>query len=381
MARTALVIGAGIGGLSAALALEKIGLKVKVYERTEQLQEVGAGIMLYPNAITALKKLEVYEAVAAAGSFGRHGRYITSAGKVLAKLDLESVGLGKESIAIHRADLQAVLAEKLGHEKIHVGKPMTSYECSNVVKAKFADGTFDEGDILIGADGLHSCVRKQMVNDGEPRYANCFAWRGVARGQFEGLPPESGFIAFGKGLQFGGMHIGKGAFYWFGAVASKVGMQSRTRKKDVLEVFNNWVTPIPQLVEATEEEQILTHDLRDRNPINNWGDGAVTLLGDAAHPMVPFMGQGGCQALEDSIALGASLREAPNMISGLRRYESLRKERTRSFVLQSRKAQGSSMTNSSVICALRDFILPRLPVNLLFETFHTLNNYEQPDLG
>jgi 2-polyprenyl-6-methoxyphenol hydroxylase-like FAD-dependent oxidoreductase len=137
---------------------------------------------------------------------------------------------------------------------------------------------------------------------------------------------------------------------------------------------------MPQLVEATPEDEILTHDLRDRDPISTWGKGAMTLLGDAAHPMVPFMGQGGCQALEDSIALGAAMKEAPNVEAGLRQYETMRKARTAEFVKQSRRAQSSSMTSSPIICGLRDFILPKLPVNLLLKTFHTLNSYEQPDL-
>lgn len=380
VARTAIVIGSGIGGLSAAIALEKAGVKVEVYERTQELKEVGAGIMLYPNAITALRKLDVYDAVARAGSFGHHGKYVTWDGKVLVELNFENAGLQGESIAIHRANLQDALADHFGRDKIHLGKTLVRYEQNGQMQAKFADGSAAEADFLIGADGLHSAVRKQLVNDGEPRFSNCFAWRGIAHGEFVDLPEESGFIAFGKGLQFGGMAVGQNRYYWFGAVADKRGAQSRTSKKDVLDVFRNWAPPMPQLVEATPEDEILTHDLRDRDPISTWGKGAMTLLGDAAHPMVPFMGQGGCQALEDSIALGAAMKEAPNVEAGLRQYETMRKARTAEFVKQSRKAQSSSMTSSPIVCGLRDFILPKLPVNLLLKTFHTLNSYEQPDL-
>jgi len=380
MARTAIVIGAGLGGLSAAIALAKVGIKVQVYEKTQELKEVGAGIMLYPNAISALRKLGVYEAVAQAGSFGRHGKYITSDGKTLVTLNFETVGLDKESIGIHRADLQEALADHFGRENIHLGKALTSYKADENVQAKFADGALVEADFLVGADGLYSSVRKQCIRDGEPRFARCFAWRGIAHGEFEGLPPESGFIAFGKGRQFGGMSVGKNKFYWFGAVADKHGAQGRTKKKDVLEFFGNWAPPMPQLVKATPDIEILTHDLKDRDPLQYWGKGAMTLLGDAAHPMVPFMGQGGCQALEDSIALGAAMKDSENVEVGLRKYEQMRIARTAEFVKQSRHAQRSSMTSSSLVCALRDFILPRLPTNMLFRTFHTLNSYELPDL-
>lgn len=380
MARTAIVIGSGIGGLSAAIALSKVGVKVEVYERTSELKEVGAGIMLYPNAITALRKLDVYDAVARAGSFGHHGKYVTRDGKVLVELNFETVGLAGESIGIHRADLQDALADHFGRDRIYLGKSLISFEQNGQIQAKFADGSTAEADFLIGADGLHSAVRKQFVNDGEPRFSNCFAWRGIAHGEFVDLPQESGFIAFGKGLQFGGMAVGNNKYYWFGAVADKRGARGRTSKMDVLNLFGKWAAPMPQLVEATPDDEILTHDLKDRDPISTWGKGAMTLLGDAAHPMVPFMGQGGCQALEDSIALGAAMKEAPNVEAGLRKYESMRKARTAEFVKQSRKAQSSSMTSSPIICGLRDFILPKLPVNLLFQTFHTLNSYEQPDL-
>ncbi len=381
MARTAIVIGAGLGGLAAGIALTRAGYQVSVYEKAHELKEVGAGIMLYPNAISALRKLAAYEAVAEAGSFGRYGKYSTASGKTLVEMDLLDVGLEKEAIAIHRSDLQRALAETLGAEKLHLGMPLKSFDDNGKATAHFSDGSFATADLLIGADGLHSVVRKQFVRDGEPRYANCFAYRGVVEGEFEGLPPETGMLIFGAGLQFGAMHIGQGRIYWFGAVADKKGAKGRTSKKDTLALFGNWAAPIPQLIEATDQDELLTHDLYDRKPIFNWGKGVMTLLGDAAHPMVPFMGQGGCQALEDSIALGASMKEAPNIESGLRRYENLRKARTANFVNQSRKAMSSSMTKQPIVCAARDFILSRIPAKLLLKNLHTLNSYDMPDLG
>lgn len=380
MARTAIVIGAGLGGLSAALALQRVGYKVEVYEKSQELKEVGAGIVLYPNAINVLRKLDVYDAVASAGSFGRHGKYMTPAGKVLVEMDLKDVGLDREAIAIHRSDLQHALVNKLGADKIHLGMPLTSFDDNGKVTAHFPGGSFASGDLLIGADGLHSAVRKQYLKDGDPRFANCFAWRGVVTGEFEGLPSDSGLLIFGSGLQFGAMRIGQGRVYWFGAVADKKGAGTRTTKKDVLELFGSWASPIPQLINATAQEALLTHDLYDRKPTFNWGKDGVTLLGDAAHPMVPFMGQGGCQALEDSIALGASMKEAPSIAIGLRKYENLRKARTASFVTQSRKAMKASMTSNPLIVSARDFVFSKIPPQMLMKNFHTLNSYDLPDL-
>ncbi|MBX9948528.1 MAG: FAD-dependent monooxygenase [Candidatus Obscuribacterales bacterium] len=380
MARTAIVIGAGLGGLSAALALQRVGFEVEVYEKSQELKEVGAGIVLYPNAINVLRKLDVYDAVASAGSFGRHGKYMTPNGKVLVEMDLKDVGLEKEAIAIHRADLQHALVNKLGADKIHLGMPLTSFDDNGKVTARFPGGSFASGDLLVGADGLHSAVRKQYLKDGDPQFANCFAWRGVVTGEFEGLPSDSGLLILGSGLQFGAMRIGQGRVYWFGAVADKKGAGARTSKKDVLELFGNWTDPIPQLINATAQEALLTHDLYDRKPTFNWGKDGITLLGDAAHPMVPFMGQGGCQALEDSIALGASLKEASSIPIGLRKYENLRKARTANFVTQSRKAMKASMTSNPLIAAARDLVFSKMPPQVLMKNFHTLNSYDMPDL-
>ncbi|HNB21956.1 MAG TPA: FAD-dependent monooxygenase [Candidatus Melainabacteria bacterium] len=381
MARTAIVIGAGLGGLSAAIALQRVGYNVEVYEKSQELKEVGAGIVLYPNAINALRKLGVYEAIAAAGSFGRHGKYMTADGKILVEMDLRDVGLDKEAIAVHRADLQHALLEKIGADKIHLGMPLTSFDDNGKVTAHFPGGSFASGDLLVGADGLHSVVRRQYLKDGDPKYAKCFAWRGVVAGDFDGLPSDSGLLVFGAGLQFGAMRIGKDRVYWFGAVADKRGAQGRTTKRDVLDRFGSWASPIPQLINATDKDALLTHDLYDRDPTFNWGKDSMTLLGDAAHPMVPFMGQGGCQALEDSIALGASLKEAPSINVGLRKYENLRKARTASFVTQSRKAMKASMSSNPLLVAARDFVFSKLPPQMLMKNFHTLNSYELPDLG
>ena len=380
MARTAIVIGAGLGGLSAAIALRKAGFVVDVYEKAHELKEVGAGIVLYPNAIQALRKLGVYDAVAEAGSFGRHGKYMTPSGKTLVEMDLFDVGMDKEAIAIHRADLQGILAERLGEGRIHLGKQLREFDDKGEVTAHFIDGASATAHLLVGADGLHSAVRKQYVNDGEPIYSGCFAWRGVVTGEVAALPPDSGMMIFGAGEQFGAMRIGQGRIYWFATIVDKKGAQGRTRKKDILHYFEDWTSPAPELIKMTEPEEILTHDLYDRKPISDWGKGVVTLLGDAAHPMVPFIGQGGCQALEDSIALGASLKEAPTFASGLRRYENLRKTRTAAFVKQSRRAMNLQMSKSPIVCAARNFALSKLSKKLIMMQFHTMSNYELPEL-
>ncbi|MBY0549344.1 MAG: FAD-dependent monooxygenase [Candidatus Obscuribacterales bacterium] len=378
MARTAIIIGAGIGGLSAAIALRKAGIKVEIFEKASALKEVGAGIVLYPNALEALKALDVYDRVVAEGAIGRRGKYLTAKGKVLAELNIEIAGRSNASVAIHRADLQRALADQAGHERIYTGLACTNIHSDGRAGVTLSDGSTHNADFVVGADGLHSVVRAALLHDGAPKYSGCFAWRGVSELTHPGLPPETGIMLFGTGLQFGAIPIGKGRTYWFGCVAAKAGMKGRTSKEHAMETFRGWTDPVVPLIESTSE--ILTHDLYDRDPSNVWGKKYVSLLGDAAHPMTPFMGQGGCQALEDSVTLASCLKNESNTEKALRRYESLRKPRTASFVHQSRNSGAVSLSSSPLVTRVRDLILPLIPSDYLIRKLHTLSDYELPNL-
>lgn len=375
MAQTAIIIGSGIGGLSAAIALVQAGVQVEVFEKAHALRDVGAGIILYPNALQVLDALGVLEDVARAGCYLRQGKYLNAAGKVLAALDFTSVGMEVPTIAIHRADLQRVLSEKVGVNRIHLGAACKSigHVGKNRVCAELSDGSQAEADILIGADGLHSVVRNHLLGDGPPRFANCFAWRGVTVLDHPAILPGSGLMIFGRGLQFGATSIGQGRIYWFGAVADRHGVQGRTAKKDVLDTFKGWTEPVEALIASTPDVGILSHDLYDRKPSRVWGRGPVTLLGDAAHPMTPFMGQGGCQALEDSFALAAAVKAKSDLPSALRCYESFRIKRASRYVRRSRKSQRVTMTQSAILCWVRDWMLQCLPKPLLVHELHTLS--------
>jgi 2-polyprenyl-6-methoxyphenol hydroxylase-like FAD-dependent oxidoreductase len=385
MSSKIIIVGAGIGGLSAAIAARRVGFDVEIFEKAPQLNEVGAGIVLYPNALTALRKLGMFERIAAAGAELRGGRYLTSAGKLLVELRPADSPASTVSIAIHRADLQRLLAKEAGADTIKFGKDLESIAQGNhKVTATFSDGTTAEADALIGADGLHSRARNILLADGPPRFADCVAWRGVCQPATELVPDGLGIVMFGRGLQVGAMPIGQGRVYWFGALATNVPRHYQRNKQTVLEVFGDWAEPLPQLVAATADDAILCHDLYDRPPAKRWGVGHTTLLGDAAHPMTPFMGQGGCQAIEDAVALAAALKIAANdsskLDSGLRAYEACRMERTTKFVNGSRNAQNLAMNRSPFVAQLRDLILPMVPKSVLLNELHTLSNYEIPDL-
>ncbi|MCW5821541.1 MAG: FAD-dependent monooxygenase [Cyanobacteria bacterium TGS_CYA1] len=375
-------MGAGIGGLAAAISLRKVGYLVDIFEKSPNLQEVGAGIVLYPNAVNALKQMGVYVQISQIASFPTVARYLNSKGKVLVEMNMNDFEPGSEAITIHRLNLQKVLCDaalSLGAQ-IHFNKECWTLEQdTDTVTLHFSDDTKTQTDIVIGADGIHSKIRKNLINDGEPRYTGSFAWRGVTSSQVS-YPSNQSLLIFGRGKQFGATPVGSGRVYWFATMSDEKGHQDRRTKQDVLKFFGDWTDPVNELIDATKDSEILTHNLYDRDPVLKWGEGRVTILGDAAHPMTPFMGQGGCQSLEDAIALGHCMKVNQNPVEALRQYEKLRQERTSDFVYQSRKSEAMSMTTSRISTMLRDAILPMVPSKLIAKQLHTLANYKMPEL-
>ncbi len=375
-------MGAGLGGLAAAISLCKVQIEVDIYEKAPNLQEVGAGIVLYPNAVNALKQMDVYEQIAKVASFPSQGKYLNSKGKVLVELNMADFGPGAEAITIHRHDLQKVLCDEalaLG-AKIHFNKDCWTLEQDkDTVTLHFSDDTQVQTNIVIGADGIHSKIRKNLLNDGEPRYTGSFAWRGVTS-QLVSYPANLSLMVFGRGKQFGATPVGKNRVYWFATMSDEKGHRDRRSKSDVLKFFGDWTDPVNELIDATKESEILTHNLYDRDPALKWGEDRITILGDAAHPMTPFMGQGGCQSLEDAIALAHCMKVNSNPVEALRDYEKMRQARTSDFVYQSRKSEAMTMSNSRIATMLRDAILPMVPSKLIAKQLHTLANYKMPEL-
>lgn len=346
------------------------------------MQEVGAGIILYPNAVNALKQMDIYDQIAKVASFPSIGKYLNSKGKVLVEMNIVDFEPGAEAITLHRHDLQKVLCDSalsLG-AKIHFNKDCWTLEQdTDTVTLHFSDNTQIQTDVVIGADGIHSKIRKNLLNDGEPRYTGSFAWRGVTS-QLVSYPANLSLMVFGRGKQFGATPVGKGRVYWFATMSDEKGHRDRRSKADVLKFFGDWTDPVNELIDATKDSEILTHNLYDRDPALKWGEDRVTILGDAAHPMTPFMGQGGCQSLEDAIALGHCMKVNKNPIQALREYEKMRQGRTSDFVYQSRKSEAMTMSTSRIATMFRDAILPMVPSKMIAKQLHTLANYKMPEL-
>jgi 2-polyprenyl-6-methoxyphenol hydroxylase-like FAD-dependent oxidoreductase len=380
------VAGGGIGGLTAAIALRRAGFEVSVFERAAELGEVGAGLLLASNAQKALKKLGLAEAVSSLGTPASAAEIRSWRGKVLATIpayELEKK-IGTPSAAVHRADLHALLAREVGEGTLRLGTEVGAFEQDeNGVRVLLADGSRESADILVGADGLRSRVRTRLYGPEKPRYAGYTAWRAVVEPKEDLLPWGSGFESWGRGARFGCAHIGKGRVYWFATANAPEGEKDGPpgsldgAKAKLLRLFSGWHRPVADLVEAAEEGAILRTDIYDRDPLGGrWGEGRVTLLGDAAHPMTPNLGQGACQAIEDAVVLARCLGERGATAESLRSYERLRAERVAMVVRRSRRVGSIGQAENPAICWLRDQTLPMIPPKAQLGQLEEVVGYE-----
>ena len=340
MTPTVVIAGAGIGGITLAIALRRRGVPVTVLERASTLRPVGAGLALGPNAIAALEGFGVVEAIVNAGAAITRSAILGEGGRVLgSELDVERMtrDVGAPFVALHRTRLHEVLVDALGPGVVRLGFAVGRFERrAQRVVAIGSSGETLECDLLVGADGLHSAVRAQLFAGPAPRYAGYTSWRGVTPSNSV-RPPSRMTESWGRGERFGIVVIGFGEIYWFAVADAAPGGVDRDVRSELLARFGDWHEPIAAIITATPPERILRTDISDRDPIARWHEGPVVLLGDAAHPMTPNLGQGAGQAIEDAIALDRCLSVEETIEGALRRYEACRVPRANSMVLASRR--------------------------------------------
>ena len=379
-----LIIGAGIGGLSAAIALQRRGIEAVLVERTTELKEIGAGIAIAVNAMKALDSLGLADAVRHIGAEPQFYEIRSGRGEVLSRISVseQREKLGATSVALHRADLQAALLQGLAEAggKVHLGKECVGLEqTEGYVRASFASGREERGDLLVGADGLNSTVRERLLGDGPPRYAGYTAWRAVVTPRRE-LVPRGAVESWGRGKRFLFAHISRGRVYWAAAKNALQGADrrpARSRKEFLLGTFRGWHESIEELIRVTDERAILHTDIYDRDPLKErWGEGRISLLGDAAHPMTPDLGQGACQAIEDAVVLAKRLSEESDPASALRDYESQRTRRVAVIVQRSRRLGKMAQLETPLLCQLRDVLLKRTPDRVLQRQAEEILAYE-----
>jgi 2-polyprenyl-6-methoxyphenol hydroxylase-like FAD-dependent oxidoreductase len=333
------VVGGGIGGLSAALCMLNAGVDVHVYEQAQVLAEVGAGVQLSPNASRILHRLGLAARLATTGvkPLAWHQRRWDD-GRTLLRSPLAEpleAAFGFPHYQIHRADLLSALADAIPAERVHLGTRLIGLaESGDQVQAWFADGTRATVDVLVGADGIHSVVRRELFGPEQPRFTERAAYRGlVPTDRLRRLGLEvAAEVWMGPGRHFVHYYVRGGQLVNVVAIVeqdrwTRESWTDRGSVGDALAAFADWHPQVRAILSAMDETFIWA--LFDRAPLSHWSSGRTTLLGDACHPMLPFMAQGAAQAIEDGATLTACLAEAGSDIPGaLRRYERLRIPRT-----------------------------------------------------
>ncbi len=370
-----IVIGGGIGGAATALALDRAGFEPVVYERTQTLREVGAGVALWANATHIMKQLDLLDAAIQVGYLTTNYQFLSQKGRELVNIAVD--GFELPVVAIHRAELHQLLWRNVPSEKFYLGETFEHFERQgDRLNAYFRSGLQVEGDALIGADGLRSRVRSALLGDVPPTYRNFKTWRGLTNhvpdAYRQGYIHE--FLGGGKG--FGYMMLGKGKMYWYAAVTAPESQPDATigRQKELEQIFQDWFPAIPELIMATDETHILTTDLYDRPPAKPWSQGNVTILGDAAHPMLPTMGQGACTALEDAYVITKCLKENPDPIAAFQHYEALRFPRTKAIVEQSLQSGKMGKLKNPLAVGLRNTFM-KVMSSAMSNSFHALHAY------
>jgi len=335
------VIGGGIGGLTAALCLYKIGFDVHVYEQARALREVGAGINVPPNATRIIHALGLGEDLAKLGvmPMGVHQRRWDD-GRTLLRSSLGTEierHFGFHQYQSHRADVLNMLIGAMPPERLHLSHRLVSFsERGNKVEAQFENGARVSADALIGADGIHSTVQRLLFGATAPHFTGCVAYRGLVPAEkVAHLDLEVVLqITMGPGGHFINYFVASKRLVNFVGVVEQASWtkESWTDSCDIAQAraaFAGWHKQVRGLLGAVEETFIW--GLFDRAPLPRWSVGRVTLLGDACHPMLPFMAQGAAQAMEDGMTLMACMHQIADVPEALARYQELRLPRT-SFV-------------------------------------------------
>jgi salicylate hydroxylase len=355
------IVGGGIGGLFAAIALIAHGLRVSVYEQARALGEIGAGVFLTPNSVRQLQRVGLGPSVEKWGArVGSDSRYFRHDGAPIAPVQVTDSSGWNATFGMHRADLVDILASALPADVVHTGHRCTGFEQDgDVARVSFANGVVAEADLVIAADGIHSELRQNVVPPSRPIFSGSVSYRGVlAHELIPHWPTGSWQMWLGKGKHFLTFPVRAGRLInYVGFVPADEESKeswSAPGDPDVLrQEFAGWDPRIGSLLQRVQAT--FRWALYDREPLPIWTRGRLTLLGDAAHPMLPHLGQGANQAIEDGMALATILACADRKTApaALLAYERLRRERV-ALVQRGARENGLRYDSSYADLGVRD---------------------------
>ena len=372
--RSAVVVGGGIGGLTAAVALRRVGWRVTVLERAATFGEIGAGITLLSNGLRCLEAIGLGDAVRGSGLPKLALGMRTPAGRWLSRLDGDSANLeaqiGTTSIVIHRAELHRILRDALPAAALLAGVETTGIRGGangRPAEVRFRHQDHDvllDADLVVGADGVHSWVRAQRWPDAPaPVYSGSTTWRAITTPSSAPITEMS--LSWGPGTEFGVMPIIDGRTYWYAAANANEAQRNPDELEELSRRFGTWHEPIPTVLAHTPRQAVLRHDIYRLPKLDSYARGSVVLLGDAAHAMTPNLGQGGGQALEDAIVLAAAVSRTRDLSAALAHYDHQRRPRTQAMSrTATRQLRFGQQLHAPIAVALRNTAVALTPNRL-----------------
>lgn len=359
------IIGAGIGGLTTAIALKQKGFEVRVFEQAKAFRPIGAGIILAINAMQVFEKLGLKDEIT------KHGVPLTR--MKITKADLNPLldvefgafekKFGSTNTAIHRGVLQQILAAQLDDSEVNYGHQLQSIKKFGAsYELNFGQNRRIESSLVLGADGLNSTVRNSLFQENTVRQAKQVCWRGVTEFILPLQLQTELNEAWGKGDRFGFVPIGSGKVYWY-ALKSYETDVNEFGVEDLAAFFAGYHPVIREIILATEKEQIHTAEIADLKPIKTWHQDQVCLIGDAAHATTPNMGQGACQAIEDAHILAACLAKySPS--EAFEKFQQIRMPKAHSVVNASWSFGKMAHWSNPIGRAFRNTMLKMAPASM-----------------
>lgn len=358
-----IINGGGIAGLTAAIALEKLGYEIILFESAQEIKPVGAGLVLQSNSLYALEYLKIEDQIIEASNPINQLVIVNENGKIVKQQKASSKY--RElfgGMAIHRHTLHTILKSYLDPGIIHTNKKAVSFsEDDEKVILHFSDGSSEKGDFIISADGINSVLRKQILPDSTPRYSGYICWRGVIN-NFTPKVIEATETWGSKG-RFGIVPINENRIYWYATISGNINdaRLNSFGKKELIEQFRNYHPAVLKVLEQTDKSEIIVSPICDLKPLNQFAYNRVLLIGDAAHATTPNLGQGACQAIEDAMVLHKELKSKQNVYDAFKSFEQKRTKKTKFIIDMSRRVGAIAQIENIAFGAIRNLIMNLTP--------------------
>ncbi|MCB0538989.1 MAG: FAD-dependent monooxygenase [Bacteroidetes bacterium] len=374
MKRKIAIIGGGIAGLTFARCISD-DYETHIFEKKQEFGEVGAAISVFPNALCVMDEIGLLDSILNTSGKFENVYLKTDKGNILSKSTPKS---DYPVVCIHRANLHKILLTDINaHLHIDSGVKKLTNLNNGQVEIIFANGKSSVFDSVIGADGIHSIVRKHIINDGDPIFRGYNIWRGVVKTNFDiGYASET----YGKGKRVGIVPIKDGVYGWWATYNEgflKDDEPEGTKQK-LKRLFGNWHYPIPELIENTEN--ILKNSLSDRIPHKGWTKGNITLIGDAAHPTTPNLGQGGCMAIEGAYLLAKCINKYGLSSKAYEIYEKYQFPRSKEIISESLKLGKMGQITNPILITLRNFFFKIIPSSVAMKMIDKYFSYRVTEL-